>query len=953
MDAALGDLDRRVFEMNRFEAHISRTTLFYLALLSVQIARGFVLIPILFKAFGPANYGAYVIALSWMVYCAAFGQLGLDTTAYQHLTPVIRTKRAGPVLWSILRLAVLSNSIVALLGLGIVFFWLGATWMPIALACALTAAAQVFWGLLLTPFRCEERPALFMGLSTLFALGDFAITATTAALTGELSSVTLAWAIYHGCLAAVMTYVQARRYPPSPPMAPVAPLLRFGVNGLVNQLIAAGYYVFDRTIISIAAGLHSVAAYAPGAALGVALQPLSGLAAMTLPTLLVMPEVRGSRRLKRQILRRIIRNYAVMAIPACVGVWLVASPILALITSPELAEVSAPVARVAALAVLIGGLSRFPILALRAEHEDRWLSTVLIACFTGFVALLVGLVVSRPAWAPMSAAISILAANVAQLLPTFRRLRRHIDHVLAPSLFMTPVVAAAAMCLASLAFQPTTAPSLIGFVAACASIYGFVFLVVERVGPREILSAVRSMANPLPNEGAQGRGHRPVIILYAGPNHLFSSAGAFYAAELSETFDVHVVLHRAPIAEPMVNALAKRAVTIHWIPEFSWLKKQEHNQALVTNLLEDLRPVGVMSIDDYGAFSVILTTHAKNADVPVICFQTGSISWDPCIDYTYALAEAAERSRGKGLPAWMGRMAMRLRLRAWHHWHYQVAPVLAGYAPFAGTSSVFLRRGHTGQRACDRFLIYDPLAVEIAVAAGTPRAMIGLVRHPMLSPAGQALLRELSSALAFPEPAAMVLIDLPIDLGNVSAQDPKADPVQAVADAAIGLAETLAGQFRTVLFKPHPAMRDHPRLLELLRAGAADRPGVLLIEPEIDAVSLLPRVSLVVGADSTVLSIARLIPGIAVMQATFIEPGVAAAREGVPGHAARPGRPDQGGADWDSGSGGSAHRSGFDSEVETGLLAHVEAVLRTHGESQARPAAPPSSAADRNAGANA
>lgn len=858
---------------NHIGPHVARVGVFYYVFFALQAVRGIVLIPLLLNILSAPGYGVFVLALTAASYGVVIAQLGLDAALYQYLTPALGTKREGSIYWSAILAAAAWTGVVIALGAGAASFFPSLspflTW-----GTAGAVAGQVLWGLALAPLRCRERVFTFLCLTNVVMAGDLVLTLAAAAWFRNVEAVILSIGAFHAATALLFQSARMRATPfASVSFDEARRLVSFGVRGVVNQLMLAGYFVFDRTLISLAAGVAAVAAYTPGMALGAVMLPMANMASATLPTLLARGEARHSATLKRAIIHAALRQYALIAVPACAGIALVAGPFFTLVAPAEIAATATRVAILAAAAMFASGLGRFAVLALRVEGGDPWLMRSVAAHFAAFLVLATLVCVVFTAHAAIGMAAAILAVNIAQTIAVYRRLARHGRGLVAPALFVTPAVGAAAFSIPLSAVPPHDALQLGLFVAAAIVLYGVTVMALERMGPRALWRLLRTPA-ALPNaqapEAAKPEDARPSALLCSGPNHLFVSIGAFYAAELAETCRVTVLLHeygRAAITDRVMAALHKRDIRIRWIPDRRRLAKHRTNQELVTHVIEETRPALALLDDDMGEFNIVLAEAAKEHGARVVCFQTGAAGENFRDGYLYAVDVLGPALAARhGLPRFLGRWRMIAISHLKHHWHYHAGPFLAAGRMYRGASSLFLRTGAPCQRDGEAWLVYEPGAPEIYRAWGTPPSRVIPVHHPLRRPAGRAMFDDIApDVVAEESPAAVVLFDLPLEPAGDADQNHAA---QAVA-AAGALAQELSRFHGRILVKPHPALAGMPELLERLADAMRPYPGTVLLEPRIDGVALLSNAALLIGETSNVLKIARYFSGVTVVSAAY------------------------------------------------------------------------------------
>jgi O-antigen/teichoic acid export membrane protein len=479
--------------------HIARTNLLFFASIAVQSLRGLILIPLLLRLLHASGYGQWVLVASWVSYAIIVLLLALDTSIYQYVTPAMGTPRSRAIYWTILRIAALwSAALFAIVGIGILVFAPAVVAM-LVMACGALAIGQTFWTLLLTPFRCEERTHLFFGTSTLILLGDFAVTAATAALFRQLLPVVVVLAAYHLSVALILFVVQQRRFPALPWLREIVrPSLIFGVSATYLQLLSSGFFVFDKSIVSHFAGVAALAGYAPPMALAIVLLPLNASGTVTLPTLLVRPEVRASKHLKSVIFQHALQQWGLITIPAAVGVALIAKPFLTIIVGPTLAASSLPIAALAAATLVAEGLCRFSYMGLRVENEVAWLTIAKSLQFAGFLVGAILLCILLPQRVPIVVVAAIFVSNFVFAVIGMVRLRRYTAGVITARTFATPLAGTAAF-LPLMVVLPwvTSILGLIGFVTAAIIIYAFTAMLIERVSPLEFWRVLKSTEAPV------------------------------------------------------------------------------------------------------------------------------------------------------------------------------------------------------------------------------------------------------------------------------------------------------------------------------------------------------------------------------------------------------------------------------------------------------------------------
>lgn len=434
------------------------------------------------------DYGRWVLVMSWASYAYVVTLMAFDISVYQFVTPVVRETGGRAVYWTILRI----SAIWAMILLGLSFASASAIdehnirW--IVIFCSLYVAGRAVCVMFLTPYRCEERTALFFCSTALIDFIELCIITAVLFVARDLLSI-LAWlAIYYWLAGAFLFLWQRRRYPPQPSEPEIVkPSILFGASMTISQLISTGFYVLDKSIVTFFAGLSAVAVYAPPIALAMALMPLNTSGGITLPTLLVSKEARASVEVKCKIVRNAIKQWSLLAIPAAVGVALVARPALEIIANHHIAEYGAPIAWLAAPAVVIDGLGRFAFSVLRAENDVRWITILKIVHFVGYLVISIVACLVFPESVCYNIVIVLLAANVSYATCSFLRMRRFVPDAFSLRSISSPLSGSAAiMLIGAITPRIETFPWLLAFICLCVAVYAGIIVRMERIGLREL-----------------------------------------------------------------------------------------------------------------------------------------------------------------------------------------------------------------------------------------------------------------------------------------------------------------------------------------------------------------------------------------------------------------------------------------------------------------------------------
>ena len=463
--------------------HIARTNLLFFFSFAVQALRGFVLIPLFLKFIGVIEYGRWVLVMSWTSYAFVIVLLALDTSVFQYVTPHVATPRGRSIYWTIVRVFFMwLLSLLALAVAGSLLFVSG-RYQLIVIFCILYAAGQAIWTIFLSPFRCVERTSVYFFINSLITFGDLCVTVMILYFTRNVTDILGALAIYNISVGAALCVVQLRHFPPASPLREaVRPGVEFGGSMMLTRLITTGFYVLDKSIVTVFSGLSAVAAYAPPMSMAQMLTPLNASGAITLPTLLVKHEVRDSENLKRQILMSALKQWCLLAFPATVGIALVARPVLEIIATHSIAVIGAPIAGIASLAILADGISNFAQTVLRAEGDIKSTTLMKTAHFFAFLVVAIALSSVMPKNACYIVALSLLAVNFSYAAWCLVRLHKYIHHAISLRELMSPLSGTAAMlAVAAAAPRINSILSLIGFIIVCAICYAIVIARLEHV----------------------------------------------------------------------------------------------------------------------------------------------------------------------------------------------------------------------------------------------------------------------------------------------------------------------------------------------------------------------------------------------------------------------------------------------------------------------------------------
>lgn len=342
--------------------------------------------------------------------------------------------------------------------------------------------------------------------------------------------------------------------------------------------------------------------------------------------------------------------------------------------------------------------------------------------------------------------------------------------------------------------------------------------------------------------------------------HLFVSGGLYYAAELVERYDVHVVLPRhqeGAMSGQEREALERRGIVLHWLGSGSRIAGHRYLSQLSVRFLNEIQPDFILSLDDMGLFSCYLGRQAERRKIPFVCFQSGAFlaasgAEQRRLELKYGYATHVQSLRDHGYSSLVANMIARLLPRLRHAFDYWVGPAIVEGLPFRGNSSLHLRVGIECQRYGRAFFVNQPGARAFRIADGMPEDKIISMPHPLSSVAGRAIYDEMYGIGSGEDILVLVAYSM----------QPGPDHVEIAAAGLSRLIHYLAKhhESRRILVKLHPTMASDETgaVAVCLRSLADGFSNVKVVSPLVNAVGLLGQAAVVISTPSTVLGLARL-----------------------------------------------------------------------------------------------
>lgn len=363
-------------------------------------------------------------------------------------------------------------------------------------------------------------------------------------------------------------------------------------------------------------------------------------------------------------------------------------------------------------------------------------------------------------------------------------------------------------------------------------------------------------------------------IIYCSVTHLFVSCGLYYAAELAERYEVHVVLHRdqaRAISDDEQAALVRRGVVFHWLDPMRLIAKNKYFSGTAVRFLDEIQPGFILSLDDMGLFACYLGRQAERREIPFVCFHGGAFlaasgAEQRRLELEYGYATQMQALRDRGRSSLTAHVIVRLSPLLRHALDYWVGPTIVEGRPFRGTSSLYLRIGFECQRYGCAYLVNQPGGRDFRIADGMPEDMIVSVPHPLSGAAGQAIYQDMYGAGQSEDILVLVSYSM----------QPGPDHVAVAAASLSRLISYLAGRYdtRRIFVKLHPAMAGDEKgaVLQCLQSHAETYSNVNVVSPSVNAVGLLGQAAVVISTPSTVLGLSRLFDSKIVVCTSFDTP---------------------------------------------------------------------------------
>lgn len=453
--------------------------------------KGLILLPVITKLLGVANYGIWVqvgVTLSLIG-----GLTGIGSFAFiRFFAGETNKEKIRNGFFSLLIFIFSLSCLVAL----ILFFF--ATPLAETLFGGREAANIVRLSALILPFfsvnslfffffRTFRKMKLYGLLLLVQSYAEIGIVMVLILRGGGIFGVVLAMLITYLASELVMLFLIVREvglgFPPISSFVKMKDYLRFDLPFLPSNLCLWIANTSDRYVIAIFLGIAATGIYSAGYTLGaITMLYLGPLNIVLVPALAHLYDNNKIQEVKNHLTYS-LKYFLLLAIPSAAGLSLLAKPVLQVLTTPEFATAGSTVVPLVAASMILrgaGGIITQPINLVKRTGIVGIAWGIAAALNLGLNLFLI------PRWGIIAAAITtLLSFAVASTLTSyvsFKYLKFDIDWMfILKSLFATAV-----MSIVILLFNPTGLPVLLYTVAIGAMAYFVMIYLMKGLTPEEI-----------------------------------------------------------------------------------------------------------------------------------------------------------------------------------------------------------------------------------------------------------------------------------------------------------------------------------------------------------------------------------------------------------------------------------------------------------------------------------
>ena len=466
--------------------------------------RGFLLVPLMLRVMGPSEYGLWVELILAISLVVGIAQANLHTALLRYL-PTLAQEEHADLFWTGSSL-VLVGSVVASAGLyGLAPLLADALRLPVwglrLVAGVVIARSHMQYAS--NYFRATESPRIFAILDTLPLFTELIVVIVAVALGQGLRQMLTGMLVLEAaaalaCLAAVAASLPLRR----PTWGSLKRMVTYSLPSLPISLSSSLLMSGDRYAIGAMLGAEAVGIYSAAYTLGSLpfffVRPLT---VTLLPRAAKLWDA-GEHGEAGRMLRRNVKIYLLLAVPAAVGIAVLGPVVLPMMGGMPHPEWNAPLLLSIAVGTTLFGLLWLGLHVLHLEEKTGYGAGFYV--FGAAVNLGLNFVL-LPRFGLIGAGLATALAYGAVCVPIHLRARSLIGGLLDTRAAAGICASAAIMGAAIGWFRPTTVPAIAGTVGLGLGVFSLAARMFKVLSHEEI-GMVRQGFAGLSRRGLGGRG---------------------------------------------------------------------------------------------------------------------------------------------------------------------------------------------------------------------------------------------------------------------------------------------------------------------------------------------------------------------------------------------------------------------------------------------------------------
>jgi O-antigen/teichoic acid export membrane protein len=394
-----------------YKKHLRGTL--YAALYSLPLnLKGLILIPILTKKLNLSVYGAFVVAQTIISLVSGVSTLGLQMSLSQFLPVKKGTVEGARLFYSVFWTALATNGIVFLL------FIMFATEIGREIGISSAAALEVggiialssVFSVVVEYFRAAERPGTFLSIvggRNYLEIAAIAFAVLWFARLNEIFASMLAVTFLFTIGTSVLVFPKIGQ--PQLRNLHVGPYLRYSLPLTSTTLLDWIINLSDRVLIGLMLGSLAVGLYNPGYALGSLILFVPTVLVTMLPPLVARLHDTGEMDTFDDIIRYSLKYFLLIAFPMFFGSLVLSKPLLAILSTSEIAEQGFFITPMVVLGAIFYGCARILLHVLQVKLQTQTIAKAWV------VAALVNLILN----VLLLKALGIVAAAISTAVAFF------------------------------------------------------------------------------------------------------------------------------------------------------------------------------------------------------------------------------------------------------------------------------------------------------------------------------------------------------------------------------------------------------------------------------------------------------------------------------------------------------------------------------------------------------